>query len=443
MVTVMEFKDDFYEIYNQEKRKIVVYGAGHELRKNFNDLPRIDLICDKNAENILEVNGIEVVEPERLLKVGEPLYVIVCVRDSGIYEEICNMLKEYPVDIMVFHYFNNIAFYYTFFDSAVSYRVSDTQKRLSVNIVCRDNGWIFTKFADRLCENLTAQDVDVSLSHDTCPAADVNHHIPFAAYKPYKNDTLMITHVNIEKTLLLLQRQLKTAGMGICMSEDTMKKLVSYGVPRSKLCYINPAHDRVIQPKKYVIGILHRCYDAFDVRKRATAVLDILDDLNSAYFKFVIMGSGWEKIIREMREKGFETEYYPEFIYDTYNALVQRLDYLLYMGFDEGSMGYLDAMAAGVGTIVTPQGFHLDSGYPIDYPCCTVAQFREAFLDLQRKRERRVKAVEDWTWQQYGLKHLEVWNYLLRRKSLSDLHKNQSLYMDGIFSVLIEDDRIP
>ena len=53
-----------------------------------------------------------------------------------------------------------------------------------------------------------------------------------------------------------------------------------------------------------------------------------------------------------------------------------------------------------------------------------------------------MQSVANWTWNQYVLKHLEIWNYLLRRKSLSELYKNQLFYEDGIFSMLIEDNRI-
>lgn len=442
MVRFAEFKDNFYDIYRREKRMLVAYGAGYMLNQHFDTLPEIDLVCDKNAGNIMEFRGIQVVEPDKLQDLNEPMYIVVCVLDYMVYMDICDVLKKYHIEAIVFHYFNNIAFNISFLDTPISYQTIDSNRNLSVNIVCKDNGWIFTKFVKKMCEYLSVYDVDVTVSRDAKPEADINHHIPFASFKPYPNDTLMITHVNIDKTFLLLKKQLEIAGMGICMSKETMRTLVSYGIPRSKLCYINPAQDSVIQPKKYVIGIMHRCYDALDVRKRATAVLDVVEGVNPAYFKFLIMGSGWNEIVKEMEMKGFEVEYYPEFIYDTYNLLIQRLDYLLYMGFDEGSMGYLDALAAGVGTIVTPQGFHLDADCPIDYPCRTVEQFRQAFLDLQRKRESRVKAVSGWTWEQYVWKHLEVWNYLLKRKGLKELFRNQSHYMDGIFSVLIEDDRV-
>lgn len=70
MFRIARYEDSFYNIYLKEKRKIVVYGAGSELRKNFNLLPQIDIICDRDAKKIVEVNGIAVIEPERLQEIG-------------------------------------------------------------------------------------------------------------------------------------------------------------------------------------------------------------------------------------------------------------------------------------------------------------------------------------------------------------------------------------
>ena len=444
MFRIARYEDSFYNIYLKEKRKIVVYGAGSELRKNFNLLPQIDIICDRDAKKIVEVNGIAVIEPERLQELKESVYIIVCIRDKLIYMEICNLMQQYQIDAQIFHYFNNISFNqeYSFWRTDKSYQMASKSSKLSINIVCQDSDWIFRKFAERMCEQLSKLDVNVMVSSETNTTVDINHHIPYIAYKTYQNDTLMITHVDTTKKLALLKEQLKTAAMGICMSKQTMEKLITCGVSRGRLCYINPAHDSVIKPHKYVIGITNKCYDLNDVRKRATAILDILEGINPLYFKFLIMGDGWHKIVEKMLSMGFEVEYYPQFIYDTYNSIMQTIDYYLYIGFDEGSMGYIDALAAGAGTIVTPQGYHLDTDCSIDYSCSTVKQFKAAFLDLQKKKEKRVQSVANWTWNQYVLKHLEIWNYLLRRKSLSELYKNQLFYEDGIFSMLIEDKRI-
>ena len=442
MIRLAQYGDNFYDMYRQDKRKVIAYGAGNGLKQNFDKLADIDLICDLNAEEIKEFRGVKVIVPDELQDFKESLYIIVFIYDNITYMEVCNALQKYQIDAVIFHYFNNISFGYSFWKTTNSYQIAERNQKLSVNLVCQDGAWIFKKFADRMCECLSKYEIDVTISSDTHSFVDINHHIPYVAYEPHPNDTLMITHVDNMKKVMLLKKQLEIASMGICMSNDTMDRLVSYGISRNKLCYINPAQDNVIKPHKYVIGITHKCHDTEDLRKRATALLDALEGVDPLYFRFFIMGGGWDKIIAKMKVRGFDVNYYPEFIYDTYNALMQEIDYFLYMGFDEGTMGYLDALAAGAGTIVTPQGYHLDTDCQIDYPCCTVSQFRDAFLDLQKKREVRIQAVSNWTWKNYALKHLEVWDYILKRKNLKELYKNQSCYNDGIFSVMVEDNRI-
>lgn len=442
MIRFAEYTENFNKIYETNKRKVVVYGAGNGLRKYFDFLPEVSYICDKNAENIEMFRGIPVYHPDMLKEEEEPLYIIVSVCDNAVYRDIGEEIKQYAVNAVVFHLFNNIAFGYDYWNTAKSYWKVENEEKLRINIVCQEESWIFKKFADRMYEWLLKYDVDVTVSADTRDDVDINHHIPYISYKPYLNDTVMITHVDTTKKIVMLKKQLENVAMGICMSKDTLDQLVMNGVPREKLCYINPAQDNVIKPHKYLIGITHKCHDTNDLRKRKEAIFDVIDGIDSAYFKFFIMGAGWEEVVERMKSKGFEVIYYPDFIYDTYNELMQEIDYFLYMGFDEGTMGYLDALAAGAGTIVTPQGYHLDVDCPIDYPCTTVKQFREAFLDLQRKREAKIKAVSDWTWDNYVLKHLEVWNYILKRKELKTIYKNQLCYSDGIFSVMLEDNRI-
>lgn len=441
MVTVAVFNENFFERYEREKRLVVLYGAGKNMQKFWNCYPKVDYICDQNADSIRERNNVKVISLEELCEFEESLYIVITIRNPLIAKEVIHKICSMDIEAIIFQQEDNIAFCDSFWESANSYEVIENSKKLKVNIVCVDSGWIFKKFADRMKSILEKNNVEVTISSQPREDVDINHHIPYVAYAPQKNDTLMITHVDNIRKIELLKKQLNVAGMGICMSKDTLDQLVSCRVDRGKLCYINPAHDGVIRPHKYLIGITHKCHEE-DLRKRSTALLDVLAGVDAEYFKFFIMGAGWQDIVQEMIRMGFEVEYYEDFIYDTYNMMMQKIDYFMYMGFDEGTMGYLDALAAGAGTIVTPQGYHLDVDCEIDYPCRTVKQFREAFLELQHKREVRIKAVEEWTWENYTLKHLEIWNYLLRRKSLKELYANQSNYEDGIFSAMIEDNRV-
>lgn len=105
-------------------------------------------------------------------------------------------------------------------------------------------------------------------------------------------------------------------------------------------------------------------------------------------------------------------------------------------------MGYLDALAAGVKTIVTPQGFHLDVPGGIDHACCTVDQFTGVLYDLQYERQKRIASVADWTWENYVKKHIEIWQYITGRGSLGEIYRNQLNYEDGIFSCLLSNNII-
>lgn len=309
---------------------------------------------------------------------------------------------------------------------------------LKVRIVDMEQGWIIGKFARKLCEELARLGVDARIVDRRDPDADINHYplYTFIDYGGSKhiNDTMMITHVDSASKVELIKSRLKTYGMGICMSRYTMNLLTSYGVPRQKLCYINPAHDHVIKPRKYVIGLTYKTHP--DYRKRDEFLIDIARRIDRDYFRIVIMGSGWENIISEIEKTGMETEYYPEFDYDRYVKLVPGFDFFLYFGNDEGNMGYLDALAAGVETIVTPQGFHLDARGGISYPCEDISDYVRAFEEIAERKRCLVRSVEEWTWENFARKHIEVWNYILKRKSLDEIFQNRGMYKDGIFSVL-------
>lgn len=312
---------------------------------------------------------------------------------------------------------------------------------LKVRIIDMESGWIIGKFARKLCEELIKLDIDAQIVNKRDPRADINHYplytfIDYTASK-HINDTMMITHVDSVSKVELIKSRLKTYGMGICMSKYTMEYLTSLGVPRQKLCYINPAHDHVIKPRKYIIGLTYKTHP--DCRKRDEFLIDIAKRIDKNYFKIVIMGSGWENIISEIDKVGVETEYYPEFDYDKYVKLVPEFDFFLYFGNDEGNMGYLDALAAGVETVVTPQGFHLDAKGGITYPCEDISDYVKAFEEIAERKRRLVNSVEEWTWENFAKKHIEVWNYILKKKNLNELFQNRGMYKDGIFSVLPEE----
>ena len=308
---------------------------------------------------------------------------------------------------------------------------------MRVRIVCYEDvdRWILGKFALKMNQYLMQVGIDSDISKVPDPKADINHHIIYYSYNGEINsiDTVMITHIDNHNKLTLVKKQLMNAAMGICMSQETMEKLVNLGLPRNKLSYINPAHDGIIIPRKKYIGITCRVQE--DGRKREFILSKLAKDLNPKLFAFKIMGDGWDAQIKDLKDHGFIVEYTNRFIYDEYIKLIPSLDYYLYTGQDEGQMGFIDALAAGVETIVTPQGYHLDAKDGISYSFTTYDELLSIFNRITMQRMHLIDSVATWNWEDYTIKHIEIWNYLISKRNGSKYFKPEIHYNDGLNSV--------
>jgi hypothetical protein len=310
---------------------------------------------------------------------------------------------------------------------------------MNIRIVCYEdvNSWILGKFALKMQEHLTILGSEVSISKSTDINADINHHIIYENYSGIvsNNDTMMITHIDSNQKISHLKNTISSAKLGICMSKDTMLKLTLLGLPAEKLCYVNPAHDGDFTPKKIQVGFASRWYD--DGRKREFLLKDLINHLDNRFFAFKIIGQGWEFIVELMKKKGFDVIYFPEFDLNAYKKTMSEIDYYLYTGLDEGQMGFVDALASGVKTIVTPQGYHLDAKGGITHQFISSNELIDVFDSIYFEKIRLIKSVEDWTWKNYSIKHLELWCNLLGNKIVID---TQTKYCDGIYSIYTKND---
>jgi hypothetical protein len=310
---------------------------------------------------------------------------------------------------------------------------------MRVRIVCYEDcdQWILVKFANKLNEELRALSIDSDVANFPDPKADINHHIIYYHFDCTKNpiDTLMITHIDSVDKTKRIKRQLAAADMGICMSLQTVEQLAASGIPRDRLCYVNPAHDNVIKPRKTVIGLTTRLYS--DGRKKEDYLLRIAEKINADDFSFKIMGNGWQSIVDRLLQMGFSVEYFSEFDYDTYVSLVPSFDYYLYFSSDEGSMGFVDALAAGVKTIVTPQGFHLDAPGGITHPINSMRDTIAALEKISQERRMIAATVSRWTWGDYARKHLGIWEFLMEKRSTHYFMEHSHCYTDGLGSIIL------
>ena len=249
--------------------------------------------------------------------------------------------------------------------------------------------------------------------------------------QPCSRNTLFVTHVDRAAKLHLLKQRLRSADMGICMSRMTVRDLVGQGIPSEKLCYVTPAHDALIEPRRIVIGITSRL--RVDGAKREDILVEVCRRMRLDAYHFEIIGRGWASVVRVLEAAGATVRYYPggdDRVADyQYNLeRVPSFDYYLYLGFDEGSMGLLDALAAGIPTIVTPQGFHLDIGGGITHAFSNPGQLSSILRKIPQERDQRVASVARLSWSEYARKHAVIWRTILGGGSeeLKELQQDSS-----------------
>ena len=310
-------------------------------------------------------------------------------------------------------------------------------KKDRIRIVCYEEPteWILGKFALKMQECLTRVGADVDIGKRGAADTDIAHHIAYAGPDERRAsiETFMITHLDTPGKIQYVAQKFAVWEMGICMSWDHRDFLVRVGLPAECMCYVNPAQDGVIRPRPIVLGIASKVHD--DGRKNEWAVVDALKDFPPDAFILKIMGSGWEEMVASLRAHEIAVEHHPVFQYDTYiREFMPSLDYFIYFSHDEGSMAYLDAIAADVKTIVTPQGYHLDVPDGIDHVINDMHDMRAVFAELHGEREKRTGRMERWNWMEYTWRHMVIWDYL-RTIPNPDVAAQQKVFLQLLPSI--------
>lgn len=262
---------------------------------------------------------------------------------------------------------------------------------------------ILSKFAWRMGEELEKLGIKHSITDAPDGTFDVNHHLMFGRYRHVSSiNTVLVTHIDSERKFQQLSEAMRTADKGVCMSKDTMDAMITRGIQKQKLTFVLPAHDNDTVP--IPIAILTDV--KVDGRKREKMVYELAKYIDLKRFIFRIMGQDWD--IEGLRKLGFQVEYHPSFEREAYAHILRDSKYYLYTGLDEGSMGTVDAKRAGLKTIATPQGFHIELG--LDHPFMTQEELNKIFLEIQKP------ALPDWTWQNYTKNHVAIWEKLIAQR---------------------------
>jgi hypothetical protein len=286
-------------------------------------------------------------------------------------------------------------------------------------VLSADNrSWIIEKMAERLKQYSAGFGISADIAEAPNPTADVNHWMSyaFANVRHSTPTSMLITHLDDPYKVRLVKDELNSGvDLGICLSSHTQDKLIQSGVDRDSVTFVIPGHDFVAVPGRITIGLTTRTYP--DGRKREHMLINLARSMPLSAFKFLIFGKGWDKVIPELEASGAEVDYRPgtdDFVadYAEIAASIPKMDYYLYLGRDEGSLGTLDALAAGVKTIVTPQGFHVDLPNGITHPVWEQEDLYAVFSKLHDGRQQRIEGVADFSWENYVRQHAIAWKAL-------------------------------
>lgn len=307
---------------------------------------------------------------------------------------------------------------------------------LTVNLVLHEycRGQIIEKMAHKLCASLCDLGVAAKVSSTASPDAKVNHFMIFhyVDIVPGTLNTMAVTHVDDALKVDMVRRHIRGGvRAAVCMSSMTVEQLVEFGLSRQNLAYALPAHDGAMSHRRIRVGITSNNYS--DGRKRDWLLTRLAQEMRLDDFEFQIFGSGWDEVATCLVQAGAQVDLHApssdyQVDYVAIKSAVPNFDYYFYPGLDEGSMGTLDALAAGVKTIVTTQGFHLDIPYAITHGFWDYEELKAIFERIHGELRGRIDNSRALTWDRYARRHLEIWNGLLTG---DDCNPSDRLEMPG------------
>ncbi len=286
---------------------------------------------------------------------------------------------------------------------------------MRVNVLSYEpaGGWILYDYAARLAAALAPHVQEAVVGFSQMPGFDVTLHVNYACLRQVQVPGLhctMVTHIDTPEKFGLVQAQARAGIWGLCMSEETSRRLSTLtGVPR----FANFAPPAMLpgERTRRTVMVSGRLYE--DGRKNEAWVSDFARAFRPGDLLLRVMGAGWEARLAELIAEGYQVEHQPQFERGRYIDWLRSSDYLLYTGNDEGALSTLDALLYGVTPIVTAQGYHLEQeGDIITY--ATHEQLLAVARGLQRELDEihaRRQRLSDWDG--FARRHVQLWQGLL------------------------------
>lgn len=293
---------------------------------------------------------------------------------------------------------------------------------MRINIINLDKeSWILTKFAKNLFFNLKMLGHETYLTGKAIGNVDVNHYIIFLfqkedakSYYSKTINTSLLTHVNDDFRYKKIKAISKFMDAGITFSYDHLRHIKSKSLGIKKLFAVLPPCDGDLNLKKTNFGFFTNLYS--DGRKSQDIFVNTVKSLNKDLVKFSIIGKGWSRIVKELRSMGYDINYQRFFLRRRYIGQLNNIDYLIYLGNDEGSMSFMDALQLGVKTIMIPQGFQKDLEKYITHKLRKdLNNFKSILKNITDEKQKFADIKNKLNWKNYAMEHIKIWTSLIKK----------------------------
>ena len=287
---------------------------------------------------------------------------------------------------------------------------SESIKTVQLIVHPGNAGWILEKIAIRLKEKFKIDGLDVQILESPRGDSDIVFWLYFGHRGIVKNGggsyttrlkSAFVTHVD-DATKLNIIRRLNEDGVDLVFMSPSHSHEIS-----SMLGFTEPffnillGTDLVETEQKMKIGLFSKCFD--DGRKNEAWLVELAKKENLKDCEFIFIGTGWNRIRDELEAAGAEVKLYdgiqyPYPDYSEFPTFYRSLDLYLNLGFDEGSMGSLDAYVLGVKLLVSRQGFHNEFDRDADSFFSNYQEFSDKFIKNLEHHRSYQKAIKMWSW---------------------------------------------
>jgi len=272
--------------------------------------------------------------------------------------------------------------------------------------------WIIKTIAEKFAECLPRIGCPAEFTSITTPNHKTVYHFNYLHCRqtmPGTKNFTYVTHVNEDWKLQLLRSQAEAGIVGICMSEDTARRMRELTKSKNFVGLTPPALRFLPFPPIRLL-FASRLYE--DGRKNISIFERLLNLLSEDEVELSIIGSGWEDFIERVRPIIKHINHTPDFSEEAYLDMIAKTDLLFYGGCDEGAISVVDYLAAGKEVLATAQGYHLDFTSSDKLHLFsnheTLAEQVQMILQARQHAKRIHQRLTDWD--AYCRKHVEVFS---------------------------------